>query len=328
MKYRGVMLLKNKINLIHAPFDVGQPYTGVRSAPEQILTHEFIKTLKKFYNSYEEDRSLTEFRQISPNFKTMNEFLNISEKIFHKTFTHSQNENFSLTIGGDHSIAFGSIAGILQNHPNLNVIWFDAHGDMNTPDTSLSGNFHGMPLAALLNQKSDLWLNHCPWFKNKLQPSRLVLVGIRDLDPAEEELIKNLSIKVFTSQEIKNHGMNEIWNQINLHFSQFEKSPLHLSFDIDGIDPRLAPATGTPVLNGVSTEDTLVLLKKIAQSSQLISMDLVEINPSLPIAQVQIQKTIKLSQKIILEALGISTENLEYTQLPSLDHPEVNHVLH
>jgi len=323
------MLHNGKIQFLPAPFDVGQPYTGVKSAPSVLLTEDFLENLKNNFIDFESDTSLIEFKKRSPSYRTLNEFLNISHALFKRVSQSAKNNNFTFTLGGDHSIAFGSIAGQLEKNPNLCVLWFDAHGDLNTPDSSPSGNFHGMPLAALLNQKPELWLNQCPWFKNKLDPKRVILIGIRDLDPPESKLIEDLSLNIYTAEDIRTYGMPALWDKINHYLSTLGNPPLHLSFDIDGCDPRSAPATGTPVLNGVQPQDALYLVRKIVETQKLIGMDLVEVNPSLPIAQTDIHKTIHLAQLFILEALGLNQEfnqkNFLFSQLPTQASPAVNH---
>ena len=183
-----------------------------------------------------------------------------------------------VTIGGDHSIAIGSIAGVLQTYLNLGVIWFDAHTDINTEASSPSGNAHGMPLAALMGLcKSAINVNeYCLNHKN------IFWIGARDMDEGEWEIIRTLGIDdhVYTSEMVHKLGMNNIMAEVREKLYKTGVRYLHLSFDIDGMDPDIVPATGTPVPNGVTDTECHEFIYEIEQNMpQLVSMDFVEYNP-------------------------------------------------
>lgn len=192
-----------------------------------------------------------------------------------------QDNKLLLNWGGDHSIALATVGAFFLQNPTGYVVWIDAHADINLPEHSFSGNLHGMPLAILLDIQK-IATEHFPWLKQKLSASNLIYVGVRDLDPFEENIIQELGIKVFTSEQIKKSGMPAIAEQIS---NLVRNQPLHISFDIDSLSPEVAPATGVPVSNGLSLEDLEILGRKLSKHPFLKSLDVVEINPALDNAQ-------------------------------------------
>jgi arginase len=186
-------------------------------------------------------------------------------------------ENFPLTIGGDHSLALGSISGVSRAYKNIAVIWMDAHGDINTHDTSGSGNIHGMPLAKLMNVGYKDLID-CYYEGQKVNPENVFILGARDLDPGEIELIDRLKLNVFSADEINERGIDVVIQQVLDTLKAKNIEAIHLSFDLDFIDAKFVPGTGTPVADGVSVEDTKQALKMIAETKLIKSMDFVELN--------------------------------------------------
>lgn len=186
--------------------------------------------------------------------------------------------NRVVVLGGDHSIAMGSIAGVLRNYPNVGVIWFDAHTDINTEATSPSGNAHGMPLAALMGLcESDINIQ-----SHLLNPENVYWIGARDIDTGEWETIKRLGIEdhVYTAERVRQIGMAAVMHQIRKAFQDRGVEQLHLSFDIDGMDPMIVPATGTPVKMGLTEIECVTFIDELSEGMpQLVSMDFVEYNP-------------------------------------------------
>lgn len=212
----------------------------------------------------------------------------------------SDPNTFCLTLGGDHSVALGSIQGVLQARPEVGLIWVDAHGDFNTPETSPSGNLHGMPLAALTGYvKTGLpcfeWLENGP----HLNPKRVALVGVRSLDTGEKRLLHEAGISVFTMKEIDRYGIGRVMEQV-LEAVEADKRPLHVSFDIDSMDPIDAPGTGTRVRGGLTYREAHYIVETLADTKKLGSMDLVEINPVLD----NHNQTSVLGVELIASALG------------------------
>ena len=179
----------------------------------------------------------------------------------------------TINIGGDHSMAIATVAASLQKHgPNLKVIWFDAHGDINTRKTSPSGNFHGMPLAFLTGLDRDVTL--FPFLQQTLSFDNILYLGIRDLDEGEKQVLKEKNIKFIKSADI-NKDPDAAFNLIRAFVG---KDPVHLSFDVDGIDPSEMPCTGTVANRGVRVDAVKPILDKIMKKTNLINLDITEFN--------------------------------------------------
>ena len=189
---------------------------------------------------------------------------------------------FLLTLGGDHGIATGSISGLKASYPNLKVIWIDAHGDANTPETSPSGNYHGMPVAHLLGWLGDKTVPGFDWFHPCLKSEDIVFIGLRDLDGEEKKNLKKHNIKCFTMHEVLKYGIGSVVQMSLEHLNRDDNlNPVHISFDVDGIDPIYAYGTGTKARGGLSYAAAHFILREVALSGCLVSLDLVEINPML-----------------------------------------------
>jgi len=209
---------------------------------------------------------------------------------------------FPLVLGGDHSVAAGSVAATAafarRRRRGLGVIWVDAHADMNTPTTTTSGNVHGMPLAALLGTE-PVELSKIGGVTRKLKPSRTVLVGVRNLDVRERDLVKASGVHVFTMKDIDRVGIAAVAEQA-LAIAGAGAAGIHVSFDLDACDPSFAPGVGTPVKGGLSYREAHMLMEMIADSGKLLALDLVEVNP---IFDVQ-NATAELASELALSALG------------------------
>ena len=209
---------------------------------------------------------------------------------------------FPLVLGGDHSQAVGTISALSTHYrkqgEDIGVLWVDAHTDMNTPDTSPSGNIHGMPLATLLGRgpKELLALNGD---QPALKPENVVIFGARDIDGTELPLVEELNVRVYTMQEIDRRGMVVCLEEA---LAQLEKNTagLHLSFDLDGVDPQYAPGVGTPVLGGLNLRESHLLCESAAATGRLIGMEMVELNPILDDAN----RTGEFAVWLIQSALG------------------------
>jgi arginase len=219
---------------------------------------------------------------------------------------------FPLILGGDHSIAIGSLSGILRVRPDTGVLWIDAHADLNTPDISESGNMHGMPIGLLMDGVSDPsrdppipgleWMSGGP----RLPPDSIVYVGLRDVDPEERKLIEKLGILAFTMHEIDRYGIGHVMDLALHHLLDRDGSrPLHMSYDIDAIDPLLAPATGTAVRGGLTYREAHYVAEAAARSGNLFSAEIVELNPTLS-HEGGAAETIELGLQIITSMLGKS----------------------
>ncbi len=205
-----------------------------------------------------------------------------------------------IILGGDHAIAIGSVAGVaatLQAQP-LGLIWFDAHADMNTPETSASGNIHGMPLAALLGYGPPE-LTHVAGFAPKLDPRYCAHIGGRDIDPPERELIKQLGMRFFTMREIDERGMSVCMDEA-IAIASSAPAGYHVTLDVDALDPGDAPGSGTVVRGGLTYREAHLGMEKIAEAGGMVALEVVEINTALDYNN----RTAELGVELILSALG------------------------
>lgn len=209
---------------------------------------------------------------------------------------------FPLLLGGDHSQAIGSIAGAVRHFRDqgkeLGVFWCDAHTDMNTPETTLSGNIHGMPLAALLGMGPPELIGICGQ-PPALRPEHVVIFGVRDVDNREAELVRKSGVRVFTMSEIDARGAGNCLDEAMTILERADAG-IHLSYDLDGSDPAVAPGVGTPVPGGLNFRESHLVCELIAKSGRLTSMEVVELNPILDIEN----RTGKFAVWLIQSALG------------------------
>jgi len=239
--------------------------------------------------------------------------------VYERVSAAAADGRFVLTIGGDHSIAAGSIPGIMKHRPELAVVWVDAHGDCNTPETSPSKNYHGMPMAHVMGWFSKRVRGFEWWDAHEdavgiLPETRVAHIALRDVDPMEKALLRESGVHVFTMTEIDRYGIGAVMRQALDRIDPKGKRPLHLSFDVDSCDPSIAPGTGTKARGGLSYREAHYICEHLAATRRLGSMDLVEINPSIdaPIAEgmhgddptIQGTETVRLGIELVASALG------------------------
>ncbi len=218
--------------------------------------------------------------------------------------TLTRRGGFPLVIGGDHSIAIGTIAGLSANlreadpDAQLGVIWVDAHGDLNTPETSPSGNIHGMPVAVCIGDGPEE-LTKIGGFSGKIQAKNIVMVGLRDIDRAEKQEILDSGVHAFTMKDIDERGMAAIMRDA-INLATRNTDALHVSFDIDSVDPRVAPGTGTAVWGGLTYREAHLAMEMVAETGLLTSMEMVEVNPILDTHNM----TAGFATELIASALG------------------------
>ncbi len=207
-----------------------------------------------------------------------------------------------VVIGGDHSIAIGSVAGLASYHrkrgQRVGIIWLDAHSDINTPRSSPSGNIHGMPLAALLGHGAKE-LTDVAGFSPKVLPENTVIIGARSVDPGEREMLKSLNIRVFTMSELDERGLAHVIEEA-IEIASRNTGGIHVTFDMDFIDPFYAPGVGTPERGGATYRESHLAMEKIASSGKVLSVELAEVNPLFDTAN----QTGLLAVELILSALG------------------------
>jgi arginase len=207
-----------------------------------------------------------------------------------------------IVLGGDHSVAIGSVAGVTSFYrargETVGLLWFDAHADMNTPETSPSGNIHGMPLAVLLGCGAPE-LTDIEGFSPKLDPACCAHIGARDVDPGERELIRKLGIRFFTMREIDERGMSACMDEA-INIASKASAGYHVTLDVDALDPGDAPGSGTVVRGGLTYREAHLAMEKIAEAGGALALEVVEINTALDINN----RTAELGVELILSALG------------------------
>lgn len=235
---------------------------------------------------------------------------------------------FVLTVGGDHSIASGSISAVCERYPDLGVIWVDAHADANTPRTSPSGHYHGMPAAHLLgwfDKAGEMGdgvrpglLRGFEWFKPCLSEPKLAYIGLRDIDVEEGRMLRASGVRVFTMRDVDKLGIARVIEMAIEAVGPALDCPLHLSLDIDSVDPHFAPGTGTAARGGLDYREVHYICEELALTRRLVSMDLVEVNPGLdlppPLEDASMHgddpsikpasPTVRLAVELCLSALG------------------------
>jgi arginase len=224
------------------------------------------------------------------------EVVSICRSIYEVGGSCSDTPEIPIFLGGDHSIAIGTVSGTACAGP-VGLIWIDAHGDFNTPETSPSGNIHGMPVAALIGRgHPDLVdLGHPG---PKLRPQEIAMIGIRDLDGAEREALAGAGIHVYTMRDIDELGMATVARRALSHLNHLQR--IHVSLDMDSIDPDVAPGVGTPVPGGLTYREAHLLMEILAESGKTASIDVVEINPILDDGN----RTAELAVELVASLLG------------------------
>lgn len=265
------------IKIIGVPFRSGANREGAQYAPKWLIEHLSLPDdVCSILQLQSEDTPLIDAETFGV--RNYNAVLRMINAIRAKVTSVLFNQKKVVVLGGDHSIAMGSIAAVLENYPNVGVIWFDAHTDINTETSSPSSNAHGMPLAALMGLCKSEIKNH----SNTLASQNVYWVGVRDIDVGEWDTIRRLGIEdhVFTIEKVHQLGMGVVMQQIRTSLKKNGVKQLHISFDIDGMDPTIAPATGTPVINGLTDVDFNAFVDELSEGMpQLVSMDFVEYNP-------------------------------------------------
>lgn len=269
--------LKTSIHFSGLGIELGQMHRGLKDSPEKAL--QYISILENAGIEVENQGVIVLAKHGRAKFFNESDLKKIGwshfEEAYHKTFSLLQSNKKLLNWGGDHSIALATVGAFVEAFPDGHVIWIDAHADLNLPSYSLTGNLHGMPMAMLLNLNNIARYNFS-WIKSLLKPERIIYIGLRSLDPFEEETIEKLGITTFTRRRVRKWGIDNVLNEV-IH--KIGKNPVHISFDIDSVDPRIAPSTGVPVNDGLSEEELMKMSERFRSSLDIRSIDMVELNP-------------------------------------------------
>jgi arginase len=225
------------------------------------------------------------------------EIKDTSQRIASLVAEAARDDLVPIVLGGDHSVALGTLAGLAEVRGVGGVLWLDAHGDLNSPETSPSGNVHGMVLAAALGLAGDRFRED-GWGLPALDPARVALVAVRSLDEGERELLRELNVKVFTMSDVDRLGVEHAMREALAHIAG--PGFVHVSLDMDALDPEVAPGVGTPVRGGLSYREAHLALELVAESGLVSSFDVVEVNPILD----RENQTGKLAVELIASGLG------------------------
>jgi len=299
--------LPQKVRIIGVPMDLGQSRRGVDMGPSALRVAGLQARLKQLGHQVEDIGNIPVKQPEEQHYgekraKYLHEIAETCRGLA-EIVERTLGEGFlPLVLGGDHSIAVGSMAGVAghfrKQGKRVGYIWLDAHGDMNTPDSSPSGNVHGMPLAAVIGYGAPE-LVELMGFRPKVEPRNVTLVGVRDLDLKERRLVKESGVHVFTMRDIDERGMREVMTEA-LRFATDETDGVAVSLDMDFVEPSDAPGVGTPVRGGATYREAHLALEMIADSKAMVSLEVVEINPVIDLHNT----TALLGVEMVLSGLG------------------------
>jgi arginase len=299
--------VQKKIVLLGVPMDLGGGRRGVDMGPSAVRIAGLEAGLRRMGLPFEDRGNVgvpqPESREPrDPRARFLGEIVHVCQRLRLRVERVLEEEAFPLVIGGDHSIAVGTVAALSSFHhrrgERIGLMWFDAHGDMNTPETSPSGNIHGMPLAACLGRGASELTRLGERFP-MIDADCCALVGVRDLDQGERREIQEAGIRVFTMREIDTLGMHEVMGRA-LEVVNSGTAGFHLSFDLDGTDPSFAPGVGTPVPGGTDFRESHLVMESAADTGRLLGLELTEINPILD----ERNRTAEAAVQLVLSAMG------------------------
>lgn len=291
-----------RVAIIGAELDLGAGRRGVDMGPSAIRYAGLGERLEALgITSQDWGNVFTHVRETmepgEQNARFLTEIRETCGRIAEQVRDAAENGLTPLVLGGDHSVALGTVGGLASLHGPGAVLWFDAHGDLNTPDTTPSGNVHGMPLAALLGL-AGVGFESNSWPLPALSPERVALIGTRSIDPGEREAIKESGVAVFTISDLDRRGVEPVLREA---LERVSGAPfVHVSVDLDLVDPDVAPGVGSPVRGGLSYREAHLAMELVAESGLLTSLELVEVNPILD----HENETARLAVELAASALG------------------------
>jgi arginase len=269
------------IRIIGVPQDLGQSLRGVDMGPGALRYAGLLRRIQRLGHAIDDlgniEVSVRDSLHVEGGMECLPAIVRSAETVYRMAAETIAEGALPLFLGGDHSIAIGTIGGVSEQGP-VGLLWIDAHADVNTPDTSPSGNVHGMPLASAMGfgptELVDLGRPGA-----KVRPEDVMIIGVRDLDPGERRLLKENRVGVYTMREIDERGIGEISREALARLEHCSR--VHVSLDMDALDPLVAPGVGTPVPGGLSYREAHLLMEILHDDSRVGSVDVVEINPML-----------------------------------------------
>lgn len=301
------MTTDRKVGLLGVPMDLGGGRRGVDMGPSAIRIAGIERCVREIGLGFKDygNVHVAEPESMEPANKQARFLAEISEccgRLRKRVEALLAEGCLPLVVGGDHSIACGTVAGISSFYhgkgERIGLVWFDAHGDMNTPETTESGNIHGMPLASCLGLGPEE-LTHLGAVAPMVSAMNTALVGVRSLDAGERRLVHESGIRVFTMRDVDTQGIHRVMEQA-LEVACADTAGFHLSFDMDGTDPAVAPGVGTPVRGGTTYRESHAIMEHAADTGKLLGLEITEINPILDTHN----STAHTAVELILSALG------------------------
>ncbi len=298
--------IKQPIHIINVPLDLGASRRGTDAGPSAFRVAGLGREIRDMGYTISSETDIPvpamETRKTSDTrTRFKDEILEVCEELANHVIAALEAGEWPLVIGGDHSIAMGTVSGLSahlgKSGEKLGLIWFDAHGDMNLPDSTPSGNIHGMPLAHLLGY-GDPDLASIHEISPAVDPENVVLIGIRDIDQIERDFINASGVTAFTMRDIDQLGMAEVARRA-LEIVNDGTGGFHVSFDLDGCDPEVIPGTGTTVPGGASFREAHLLLEECAADGRILSLEVVELNPFLDHANISAKRAVSLIQSAL-----------------------------
>ncbi|KAL8286263.1 hypothetical protein RQP46_004751 [Phenoliferia psychrophenolica] len=299
--------------IVGCPFSGGQPKAGVDTGPLQLIESgllQDIETLGWAVDFAGPDSVGTSITSDAPDpdigiLKRPRLVSKVTKELADRVYEHSAKGQLTVTLGGDHSLAMGTVSGTFKQYPDACLIWIDAHADINTPLTTPSGNLHGCPVSFLMGLPGATQeaVPEFAWLAPVLKADRLVYIGLRDIDSGERKILKEHNIKCFSMFHVDKWGIGKVVEMALDHVNKERNRPIHLSFDVDALDPSVAPSTGTAVRGGLTFREGHYICEAIAETGLLVSLDIMEVNPSLGDSS-SVQQTVDIGRSLVRCALG------------------------
>lgn len=303
-----------KITLVLAPFSGGQGKGGVENGPRFMLEHGLEKDIRKLGwdveiatpldNGEEYLKAKTNEQDAFGKCKRPKLVGDATKKIYSAVKEAALRGDIPVTIGGDHSIAIGTVAGSFAKHPDACVLWIDAHADINTPSCTESGNLHGCPVSFLMGLDKESYPPELQWVPAVLKTNKIAYIGLRDVDAGEKEILRKYNIQAYSMYHVDKYGINKVIQMALDKINPNRDLPIHFSYDVDAIDPLYVPATGTPVRGGLTLREGLFIAEEVANTGLLCALDVVEVNPDLASHDIHVLDTVSAGVSIANCALG------------------------
>jgi arginase len=298
---------QSQITILGVPLDLGASRRGVDMGPSALRLAGLNARLESLGYQVQDLGNISVAQQESTptgpnNAKYLSQIAKTCSALAQAVDKVMSSDKYPLVLGGDHSVAVGTVAGVsqafLRHSQKIGLLWVDAHPDMNTPETSPTGNIHGMPLACCIG-KGPRELTNIFDYAPKVEARNVVLVGLRDVDLSERGPIHDSGLNAFTMRDIDERGLKSVMQEA-IQLVSRDTAGFHLSFDMDVLDPDEAPGVGTPVRGGMTYREAHLAMETICDSGLMVSMDLVEVNTVLDVAN----RTAQLAVELILSAMG------------------------